>query len=626
MARWRWPLLIALVAGLSVACSGGRAAPAVRITLDPRPPASPQPARPPRAGSLDPNGPGLISAVTTGAEATPSIVAPTPTAPATVTVAGSVRIATTASLAGDLAPIVQALASEYPKLRLSLFSQPDADAVLKSGADLAIVARTPGAPAVERATTIKRQPIAIALPLTLTPDDLTLAQAVGLITGSVSDWGQVGGTSRPVKLAFSEPAGLAQVGALTGRPDLHPAAVRTDSTATLLGEADAGADEAIVVPWTSLRLKSKAVRIDGHYPSDPDYPIVSDLVLAPLRKEAQATGDQLAAVLSARLAPSRTGTFTLDSMGDLMLARGVATQVQRNGPEWPFAKVVDRLRSSDLRFGNLEFALSDRGVQARKDYTFRAPPSAAQSLGLAGINLVDLANNHVLDYGGQGLLDTLSALARAGVAHTGAGADDQSAHAPAIVEVDGVRTAWLAYVNVPDDSVTGFVARSLDAGPGRPGVAWGTPAVIQRDVTAARQVADVVIVAIHSGFEYTAEPNSIQRDLAHAAIDAGAALVLGAHPHVLQGIEYYRGGVIAYSLGNFIFDLDESDLAHFGLPSVLTVILRLSLDTKGVTGIELYPAIINRNDFRPEPVFGAAAKPVYDRIYQLTDALAKRSQ
>jgi poly-gamma-glutamate synthesis protein (capsule biosynthesis protein) len=311
-------------------------------------------------------------------------------------------------------------------------------------------------------------------------------------------------------------------------------------------------------------------------------------------------------------------------MGDFMLARGVATQVQRHGADFPFARVEDRLKTADIRFGNLEFALTDQGQQAHKDYTFRAPSSAGQSLAQAGINIVDLANNHVLDYGGQGLLDTLASLGRAGVLHTGAGPDAERAHAPTIVEANGLRIAWLAYVNVPDDSISGFVARSLEAGPGRPGVAWGTADGIRRDVAAAKRSADVVIVALHSGSEYTSEPNTVQRDLAHAAIDAGAALVLGAHPHVLQGIEFYQGGVIAYSLGNFVFDLDESDIAQYGLPSVLTMILRVTLDAHGVTGLEIYPAIINRNDFRPEPVVGDAARPVYDRIERLTGELLPR--
>lgn len=525
-------------------------------------------------------------------------------------------------MAADLAPALQSLGAEYPKLKLTVQNVADADAAVKSGADLAVAVRYPGAAAPDHASLIRRQPIAIAMPLTLSPDDLTLGQAVDLLTGAVTDWGQVGGTHRPVRLAFSDPAQLTAVGTLSGRPDAHPSvAARVDSAPALLADTGAGQDEAAVVPWSGPWLRSKALRIDGRFPDDTDYPLATELLLSPLRKETQAVADQAGPALAARLAPSRAGTVSIDAMGDFMLARGVATMVQRHGPEWPFARVSDRLRTADLRFGNLEFALTDRGTQTHKDYTFRAPPNAVQSLSWAGLNVVDLANNHVLDYGGQGLLDTVTALARNGILHAGAGADAESAHAPAIVEINGLRIAWLAYVNVPDDSVTGFVARSLEAGPGRPGVAWGTADAIGRDVSVARQHADLVIVALHAGFEYTAEPNSVQKELAHAAIDAGAALVLGAHPHVLQGLEYYHGGLIDYSLGNFIFDLDESDLAHYGLPSVLTIILRVSLDAHGVTGLEVYPAIINRNDFRPEPVLGDAARLVYDRLYQLTNAL-----
>lgn len=534
---------------------------------------------------------------------------------------GSFRVAVAESAGSDLPAALAALAEGNGKLRITVVSTPDA-AVAGSGADLAVQVENPGVPPPEHSIVVRHLPIAVVLPITLAPDDLTLAQAVDLLTGGVRDWQQLGASAaRPIHLAVADPASLASVGALAGRSGGPPAGVRSAAADTLLGETDNGSDEAVVVPWKGPRLKSKALRIDGRFPDDPGYPLAIDTLLVPLTADAQAVIGQIGPALARQLAPGRGGTVTLDAMGDFMLARGVATQIQRNGPEFPFAKVADRLRGADVRFGNLEFALTDRGEQARKDYTFRAPPSSAQSLASARINIVDLANNHVLDYGGQGLLDTLAALSRSGVLETGAGADAERVHTPTIVQVNGLRIAWLAYVNVPDDSVTGFVARSLEAGPGHPGVAWGTTDAIRRDVAAAKQSADLVIVALHSGFEYASDPNSVQRDLAHAAIEAGASLVLGAHPHVLQGIEYYRGGVIAYSLGNFVFDLDESDVSHYGLPSVLTMVLRVTLDAHGVTGLQIYPAIINRNDYRPEPVVGQAARPVFDRIEQLTNAL-----
>lgn len=603
----RCPLpAVLLIAACLIACGGRAAEPQVRIIL---------------LGSATPS---PAAAGTPVAITAPFSVQPTPGAAPTITVNGSFKIAATAQLATAIGPALQQIGAEFPRLKLALTPLQDGQSPDRTGADLALLNVLPGEAPPAGATVVQTQPLAIVLPLTVSPDDLTLSDAVNLLTGGVTNWSSVGGAARSVTLAFSDPAALAHVGALAGKPDAQPAAARSDAAATLVAETDRGVDEAAVVPWNGPRLHSKALRIDGRFPDDPGYPLVVQTVAVPLHREATQLAGQLGGVLAARLAPRRDGTVTIDAMGDLMLARGVATKVQQHGPSWPLGAVSERLRSADLRFANLEFALTNGGTQAHKDYTFRAAPSEVDCLTSAGVNVIDLANNHVLDYGPQGLTDTLAALDAAGIAHTGAGVDSETAHAPVIVPVNGLRVAWLAYANVPDDSVTGFKALSLAAGPNTPGVAWGTPEAIARDVANAKQHADLVVVALHSGFEYTPQPNSVQTQLAHAAIDAGAALVLGAHPHVLQGLEFYHGGLIAYSLGNFVFDLDEADLAQYGLPSVLSIVLRVRLDASGVTGIEVYPAIINRTDFRPEPVAGVAARPVYDRLYLLTDALAKR--
>ena len=501
------------------------------------------------------------------------------------------------------------------------------DAARQSGADLEMITRLPGDPAPNGAVAAVRQPIALALPLTLAPDDITKQQAVALLTGAASNWSQVSGPSRAVHLAESNPALLADIGGLAGTPNAKPAQARTADATTLLAELNAGTDELAILPWTGPWLKTKALRIDGKFPDDPGYPLVVETDVVPLAADSAGhtpsrVAQQFGAALAKEFTPNHPGTVLLDAMGDFMLARGIAQQIQLHGEEWPFADVKDRLASADLRYGNLELALTDRGAAANKDYTFRAPPAETRALVDAGINVVDLANNHVLDYGAQGLLDTQAALDAAGIGHVGAGADDTAAHKPLITTVNGIRIAWLAYANVPDDSgPSHFVARSLEAGPGRPGVAWGTPDIVTRDVAAAKQQADIVIVALHSGYEYTDVPNTIQTGLAHAAIDAGAALVLGAHPHVLQGIEFYKNGVIAYSLGNFVFDLDNSDRAVYGLPSVQTIVLRVALDKQGVTGLQVYPAIINATTFQPQPVVGQDARPVFDRLERLTAAL-----
>ena len=569
----------------------------------------------------------LVSATATPESARalqPVGVSTTPAAQATVASSPDAlpvpRIAVTAAAAAFAQPALDAARAAGLSLSLDPVAS-DADA-LASSDDLALMLRLPGMPPVENGIVVRRQPLALALPFTLAPDDLTLSQAVGLLTGTITNWSQVGSAPRPVRLAETDPTLLAKVGALVNAVRLQPVSARVADARTLLAELESGSDELAVLPWTGPWLRTKALRIDGRFPDDPGYPLVIEAALVPLRAEATDAARQIGARMAA-VQPSDNRSFVLlDAMGDFMLARGVAAQVQQHGVDWPFAAVRDRLASADLHFGNLEFALTDRGTQANKDYTFRAPPSEAQVLARAGIDVVDLANNHVLDYGAQGLFDTLAALDAAGVRHVGAGADDLAAHRPLLMTVNGVRIAWLAYANVPDDSgPSHFVARSLEAGPGRPGVAWGTLDAVRRDVAAVKQQADVVIVALHAGLEYTDVPNTVQRDLAHAAIDAGAALVLGAHPHVLQGIEFYKGGVIAYSLGNFVFDYDNSDRQTYGMAAVETVILRVALTKQGVAGLQVYPAIISATNFRPEPVYGQQARPVFDRLERLTAAL-----
>lgn len=599
--RSAWWLVLGATLAL-LACAPRNEAAVPRIVLVSAT-ATPEPARTLQAAGLSPV---VVPAAQVAAQSPTALPAP--------------RIAVTAAAATFAQPALDAARAAGLPLVLDPVAG-DAEAGASSD-DLALMLRLPGMPPFENGVVVRRQPLALALPFTLSPDDLTLTQAVGLLTGTITGWGQAGGAPRPVRLAEADPTLLAKVGALVNAPAVQPAPARVADARTLLSETDSGVDELAVVPWNGPWLRTKALRIDGRFPDDPGYPLMVEATLVPLHADAAEMARQIGARMAAAQPADGHPFVLLDAMGDFMLARGVAAQVQQHGFDWPFAAVRDRLASADLRYGNLEFALTDRGTQANKDYTFRAPPAEAQVLARAGIDVVDLANNHVLDYGAQGLSDTLAALDAAGVLHVGAGADDVAAHRPLLMTVNGVRIAWLAYANVPDDSgPSHFVARSLEAGPGRPGVAWGTPDAVRRDVAAAKQQADVVIVALHAGLEYTDVPNAVQRDLAHAAIDAGAALVLGAHPHVLQGIEFYKGGVIAYSLGNFVFDYDNSDRQTYGMAAVQTVILRVALTKQGVAGLQVYPAIISATSFRPEPVYGQQARPVFDRLERLTAAL-----
>ncbi len=290
-------------------------------------------------------------------------------------------------------------------------------------------------------------------------------------------------------------------------------------------------------------------------------------------------------------------SVTLVAVGDVSLAREVVDRMEAEGAAYPFVLVRGTLEA-DITFANLEGALSDRGTPWPKAYNFRTPPRLANGLNWAGFNVLTLANNHSLDYGADGLVDTLQTLDELGIKHVGAGVDFASAHAAAIIDVGGVRVAFLGYVATPDES-NGFSIYDWAAGLGLAGLSIGTPEGIAADVVAARQVADFVIVAVHAGTEYSAFPDATQVALADAALAAGADAYIGAHPHVLQPIELRGHQLIAWSLGNFVFDLDPVDLANLSAPR-FSVILRITLTPGvGVTSVEAIPVVLDENEDRP---------------------------
>lgn len=485
-------------------------------------------------------------------------------------------------------------------------------AVRSGDAGVALVLRSPALPLDGlEAVDVEVRPLAAFVPFTFPLEEISSQQLRELAAGRVQSWREIGGPSLPIETLSPDHSAAEQaLGApVKAAPVSDPAAALAESRGRV-----------VLALGTSAGAMVKPLRIDGAQPFDTEYPIALRWAVAGRAGDARvaAIGHELAARAAVRSGPE----VVLDAVGDIMLGREVGALIQTRGPRYPFEAVAPLLAGSDLRIGNLELPLTERGQRARKDYVFRAPPSAVEGLTWAGFGVVTLANNHMLDYGPEGLLDTLAALDRAGIAHPGAGRNAEEAHAPAIVTVQGLRLAILTYVNTPNDSISGWVAASMRAGPASPGVAWGTADAVRRDVAAASEKADLVIVAIHAGWEYTGPPNPVQRELAYAAIDAGAALVLGAHPHVLQGIELYKNVPVVYSLGNFIFDLDDDDRRHPGLPSTLTAVLRVRLGREGVRGLELRPAVIDQREGRPIPVSGAAARPVFERVYSLSDALA----
>jgi poly-gamma-glutamate capsule biosynthesis protein CapA/YwtB (metallophosphatase superfamily) len=268
-------------------------------------------------------------------------------------------------------------------------------------------------------------------------------------------------------------------------------------------------------------------------------------------------------------------------VGDVMLSRGVGARMKAQDDwKYPFLRAADTLRAADLAFGNLECPVSDVGHNLHHLYSFRADPKAVEGLTFAGFDVMSVANNHMDDWGRPALLDTLHRLREAGIRPVGAGANDGQAHYPVLVDLNGVRVAFLAYVNVEP--------RDAAAGPDRPGVAWLEPQRTLEDIRFARSLADLVIVSVHWGIEYTRRPLKSQVVLAHQMIDAGADLIVGGHPHVVQPLEEYHGRWIAYSLGNFIFDQRDA-ATHHGL------MLEVRLAGKQIASVRPVPITIDRS-------------------------------
>jgi poly-gamma-glutamate capsule biosynthesis protein CapA/YwtB (metallophosphatase superfamily) len=240
-----------------------------------------------------------------------------------------------------------------------------------------------------------------------------------------------------------------------------------------------------------------------------------------------------------------------------MLSRYVGTRARRlSDPAAPLRDLAPLLCSADIAFVNLESPFSDRGRPIEKGMVFKAEAAMVEALRIAGIDIVSTANNHARDCGAYGVDFTVDWLAKNGIMAVGTGHTAEEAHRGAVIERNGHRYGFLAYTY---DQSNGNHADQDDR------IAMLQPERMAADIANLRSRADVVIVSMHAGVEYQKQPNAEQRRFAHAAIDAGASVVIGAHPHVTQPVESYRDGAIFYSLGNLVFDQFQRQETQHGL-------------------------------------------------------------
>lgn len=298
-------------------------------------------------------------------------------------------------------------------------------------------------------------------------------------------------------------------------------------------------------------------------------------------------------------------TVSLALVGDLLPAARVLDLMKMNGYDYPFRKAKSILEAADITAGNLETPITTRGTPAEdKQYVFRGTPETVPALKEAGFDFLSLANNHTLDYGWEGLSDTMDYLDDADLQHTGSGNDDREAFTPAYIERNGITVAFVSVTRVVPEV-------SWKADRTHAGVAEAyTPARAEAAIKEAKQNADIVVVMVHWGEEKKETPIPTQTDLGHRFVDAGADLVVGSHPHVLQGIEAYKGKWIAYSLGNFIFTTTLSSKTSE------TGVLNAECKKDGSCSLKFLPMFATNS--QPAPMEATAAAALLARLSALS--------
>lgn len=282
-------------------------------------------------------------------------------------------------------------------------------------------------------------------------------------------------------------------------------------------------------------------------------------------------------------AEEKEEVVTLTAVGDVLLDRRVGKVLASASYKELLADVAPTLKKADIAFCNLEFPFVFNPSPIPKPNSFAVPPRYTALLNYAGFDIVSLANNHTMDCGKNGLAETMRHLCQANIAFCGAGRNEKEATTPTVLTIKGVRIGFLAYCDFSPEGVFRL--------PEAPSISVLQDETLIGEVTRAKQNVDILVVSFHWGREFYPRPTARQRRLAEEAVNAGADIILGHHPHVLQPIEVRnlssgRRALIAYSLGNFIFDTKKEG-------SDQTIILECILTKAGFVGYKTHQAKIN---------------------------------
>ena len=295
--------------------------------------------------------------------------------------------------------------------------------------------------------------------------------------------------------------------------------------------------------------------------------------------------------------------LSLVAVGDVMLGGRAHRAVSEFGSSYPFKAVLPLLQRAPIGLGNLEGPFARIAEKQERNHSYRVNPKLAKSLLRAGINVVTLANNHLLDCGREGVMETLEALAKVGVTAIGAGVNKLAAHAPGILQAGPYRVGLLGYYWNQRTAARGKL----------PGSAMDPPEDLAADIGALRKQVDRVVVTFHWGVPYVREPSPEDRTKARLAVECGADVVIGHHPHIVQPFEVYRGCPIFFSVGNFTFGSGNTR----GESLLLGVRFEESK-----TVVQVYPVYVKNRDprvnYQPKVLRGAGAARILQRLAQMS--------
>jgi poly-gamma-glutamate capsule biosynthesis protein CapA/YwtB (metallophosphatase superfamily) len=411
------------------------------------------------------------------------------------------------------------------------------------------------------------QPLALVYNLHRPALDLDREQARRLVHDRRMTWGQLGQPGRAVLVRRGR-------GALR-QAERNPAVVA-------------------VVPASQVRPTVEVARVDGVDPlrSPGRYPLTTR---------------------SRKPAPVVT---TVTVVGDIMLGRRVGEAAAAAGdPGAPLRPMERRLAGADLTVGNLESTLSTAGAPRQGSDSFAADPTVLPALAHAGFDLLSLANNHTGDYGPRAFRQTMHRIDRTTIARVGAGVDSRAAWRSVVLRANGLRFGFVAFNAIgetPRATATHPGVAEVRMDPRTGPLNHGDLHRLTTTIQSLARRTDVVIALPHWGEQYTTVPVPDQRKVGAAMIDAGADLVVGGHPHWVQGIQMHRGHLIVNCLGNFIFDMDFSQQTEEG------VVLELVFWGDDLLAARFQPYVIGP-DFAPRPAYGPRARQTLHRMWRASD-------